>query len=400
MDCLKCSFCNKDRKEVVMLIAGPDDEGGVFICDACLDAGYRFIHKAKEPEVVQTATHQFASDIKEQLDQYVVGQNVAKRKIAVAVSNHQKRVNNIASLTHEIEKSNIIMVGPSGCGKTLLLKTVAKIAGVPCAVCNSTSLTETGYVGQDVESIFEELLMAAGGDIEKAQRGIVFLDEIDKKAKKKSGGNGRDVSGEGVQQGLLKMVEGAELLINPDPTNRQPSKLVPFNTKDVLFIAGGAFEGLDSIIRKRKNNGSGIGVSATVSSVAEMGGESDLMDVSATDLMQYGLIREFIGRFPIIISLHDLNVDMLTQVLTEPKNNLLDQYKELFRIDGFALDFSPDYLRLVAKKSFEHKTGARGLRNSLEDKLADIQYNLKEYKSMGITHISIDKDGNTNLRTE
>lgn len=397
MEDLRCSFCNKNRKDVRLLIAGPEDSGGVFICDGCLDAGYRFIHKATEPEPELNLDHQYASDIKERLDEYVVGQENAKKKISVAISNHQKRVNNVGKLACDIEKSNIIMVGPSGCGKTLLLKTVAKIAGVPCAVCNSTALTETGYVGQDVESIFEDLMMAAGGDIEKAQRGIVFLDEIDKKAKTKSGGaSGRDVSGEGVQQGLLKMVEGTELLINPDPTNRQPSKLVPFNTKEVLFIAGGAFEGLRDIIRKRKNNGSGIGVSAKVANNSE---ELEL-DVTASDLMQYGLIREFVGRFPIIVSLHDLDIDMLTQVLTEPKNNLLDQYKELFKIDGINLEFSDEYLRLIAKESYEHKTGARGLRNALEEKLSEIQYNLKEYKEKGITDITIDKDGNTHLKTE
>lgn len=399
-DELQCSFCRKLRKDVAILIAGPEIDGcGVMICDSCLDTGYNFLHKAKGSGE-QEAGHLYAKDLKAKLDEYVIGQEDAKRKLSVAVSNHQKRINNDGNLTCEIEKSNIIMVGPSGCGKTLLLKTIAKIAGVPCTVCNSTALTETGYVGQDVESIFEDLVLSADGDIDKAEHGIVFLDEIDKKAKSKvSGASGRDVSGEGVQQALLKMVEGTELLINPDPTNKNPNKLVPFNTKDVLFIAGGAFMGLEEIVRKRKNKGSGVGVGAKVSK----GTEADVaLDVTAIDLTEYGLIREFIGRFPIIVSLHDLGVDMLSRVLIEPKNNLLDQYKELFRLDGIELSFSDEYLRQIAATSYEHKTGARGLRNSLEDKLSDIQFDIKDYKEQGITHIAIEIDGTTifNKNTE
>jgi ATP-dependent Clp protease ATP-binding subunit ClpX len=393
MDDLKCSFCEKERKNVSVLIAGPD-ENRVFICDSCVNLAHEYIHGEKSKDTPPESYKFYPHDIKIRLDEYVIGQEDAKKKLSVAVYNHLLRINKKKEFTCDIDKSNIIMIGPSGCGKTLLLKTIADIAGVPCTIANSTALTEAGYVGQDVESIFEGLVMSANGDIEKAQKGIVFLDEIDKKAKSHSN-TGRDISGEGVQQALLKLVEGTELLINPDPTCKTPQKLVPFNTKDVLFIAGGAFTGIHAIVQKRQTKGTGIGVAATIKKNCE----NVDSDITPTDLHEYGLIREFIGRFPIIISLHGLDIDMLMRILIEPKNSILSQYRELFKSEGIDLCFADDYIKHIAERSVHTKTGARGLRNALEETLNSIQFDMKKHVENGVKKITINGGGKIEIKT-
>lgn len=393
-----CTFCGQSKGEVDLLIAGPLGEDGkpkAYICDMCVEYAEEYVQEIRaeededgeEADVIKPTL--YPMDIKKQLDEYVIGQDAAKRKLAVAVFNHKKRIAMINRGEDTVEKSNILMVGPSGSGKTLLLKTVTKIADVPCTVANSTSLTEAGYVGQDVESIFEDLLLAADGDIERAQQGIVFLDEIDKKAKSKAGNTGRDISGEGVQQALLKLVEGTELMINPDPRNKQPMSLVPFNTKDVLFIAGGAFVDLADIAKKRAG-GSTIGFGAKSK-------DSEDYEIIADDLVKYGLIREFIGRFPIMVNLHELDEEMLKRIVTEPKNSIFSQFQELFGVEEIDLEFTDEYLTHLAKTAHKHKTGARGLRSSLEEDLSTVQFELKAHKSNQVTKIIVGDEGEVKL---
>jgi ATP-dependent Clp protease ATP-binding subunit ClpX len=390
----KCTFCQRAKGEVDLLISGPLDKDGkpvVYICDICASVAEEFSREMMEEsndEDIQTTNETlYPIDLKKKLDEYVIGQDEAKKKLSVAIFNHKKRIAMINRGESTVEKSNILMIGPSGSGKTLLLKTISKIADVPCTVANSTALTEAGYVGQDVESIFEDLLVSADGDIVKAQQGIVFLDEIDKKAKSRAGANGRDISGEGVQQALLKLVEGTELMINPDPRNKQPMTLVPFNTKDVLFIAGGAFVGLDEISKKRKTT-STIGFGSKLSS-----DNDDVLDIVSDDLTKYGLIREFIGRFPITVQLHGLSIDVLKRIIVEPKNSIFSQFQELFSFEEIDLEFTDEYLTYLATNSHSHKTGARGLRSSLEEDLSAAQFNLKKHTENGITKIVVGDQG-------
>lgn len=389
----RCSFCKKTKGDVEVLIAGPKYEDfQIYICNNCAKKSSDYaqeallaVNKPIEDEIL------YPADIKEKLDDFVIGQEEAKRKLSVAIYNHKKRIAMVNRGENDVEKSNILMIGPSGSGKTLLLKTIAKIEDIPCTIANSTSLTEAGYVGQDVESIFEDLLLSAGGDVDKAQQGIVFLDEIDKKAKSTTGSNGRDISGEGVQQALLKLVEGTELMINPDPRNKQPTTLIPFNTKDVLFIAGGAFIGLEEISKDRRE-GSTMGFSPTANTPS---GES--FEVNSDDLTKYGLIREFIGRFPIVVQLQGLEVEDLKKVVVEPKNSIYSQFRDLFSVDGIELEFTDSYLTHLATKAHEHKTGARGLRSRMEEDLGMAQYNLKKHTSDGITKIIVGDQGEISL---
>lgn len=391
-----CTFCKQTKGEVELLVSGPIGEDGepvAYICDMCALITEEFISEMRadsekrDKELEFPAPTLYPLDIKRQLDEYVIGQDDAKKKLSVAIFNHKKRIAMMNRGESSIEKSNILMVGPSGSGKTLLLKTIADITDVPCTVANSTALTEAGYVGQDVESIFEDLLTAADGDIKKAQQGIVFLDEIDKKAKSRSGATGRDISGEGVQQALLKLVEGTELMINPDPRNKQPQALVSFNTKDVLFIAGGAFVGLDEIAKKRTST-------STIGFGSKLNDESDdVFDIKSDDLTKYGLIREFIGRFPITVQLQGLSIDMLKRIVVEPKNSIFSQFQELFAFEEIELEFTDEYLTYLATNAHDHKTGARGLRSSLEEDLSAVQFELKKHTEEGITKIVVADQG-------
>ena len=328
-------------------------------------------------------------EIKKQLDEYVIGQDYAKKVISVAVYNHYKRVATNTMDEIEIEKSNILMLGPTGCGKTYLVKTLARILQVPLAITDATSLTEAGYIGDDIESVVSKLLMAADNDVEKAERGIIFIDEIDKIAKKKEV-RSRDVSGESVQQGMLKLLEGSEIEVPVGSTSK--NAMVPqvtVNTKNILFICGGAFPDLDNIIKSRLNKQSSIGFNAELKDKYDK--EPDILSkVSVEDLREYGMIPEFLGRLPIVCTLDKLNEDAYIRILTEPKNAILKQYQKLLELDEVKLEFSDEALHAIAKKAYEKDTGARALRSIIEDFMLDIMYEIPKDKNIGI--VSVTKD--------
>lgn len=387
---LVCSFCGKPKRQVGRLMAGPKIKNTVaHICDGCIQAGYQYvIERAPEPPSEQKEHNTLSPrEIKDYLDDFVIGQDSAKTTLSVAIYNHTKRINNPIIDGVRIEKSNIILMGPSGSGKTLIATSIAQLLDIPITIADSTSLTEAGYIGQDVESIFVKLYREAGCDIIKAQRGIVFIDEIDKKCNKTVTEGTKDVSGEGVQQALLRLVEGDDIQFQ-DPFG---GKLVEFNTKDILFIIGGSFIGLDKIINERMNNGSSIGIGAKMKSDSI---DMDVLhNVIPDDLHKFGFIREFIGRFPISVVFHHLDEEMLVRVLVEPKNNIIAQYKGLFKIDGIQLDFDDKYLTSVARNSIERKTGARGLRSLLEKTLLQVQFDLPTLSKNGYKKIVIDESG-------
>ena len=395
-DKLKCSFCGKTQDQVTRLIAGP----GVYICDQCVE----LCSEIMEDEMTQKA-EQVDNDteinllkpkeIKDFLDEYVVGQDDAKRALSVAVYNHYKRVLSAKDMDVEIQKSNIIMVGPTGSGKTYLVKTLAKILDVPLAITDATSLTEAGYIGDDIESVVSKLLAAADNDVEKAEQGIIFIDEIDKIAKKKNT-NQRDVSGESVQQGMLKLLEGSEIEVPVGATSK--NAMVPqvtVNTKDILFICGGAFPDLEDIIKTRLNKSSSMGFNADLKDKYD--DEKNIMSyVTVDDLREYGMIPEFLGRLPIIYSLDRLDEDMLVNILKEPKNAILKQYQKLLELDEVKLEFTDDALRSIARKAMEKDTGARALRSIIEDFMLDIMYEIPKDSNIGsvtITEDVVEKKG-------
>tara|TARA_Y100000589_G_scaffold303488_1_gene315886 strand:+ start:310 stop:1551 length:1242 start_codon:yes stop_codon:yes gene_type:complete len=372
----RCSFCGKSQDQVKKLIAGPD----VYICDACIELCNEIIVEELEEETSSGSQELLKpSEIYEELNKHLVGQHASKKTISVAVYNHFKRIATRVKDDVEIQKSNILLLGPTGCGKTLLAKTLAKILNVPFSIADATSLTEAGYVGEDVESILLKLIHDADFNIQRAEQGIVYVDEIDKIARKGENTSiTRDVSGEGVQQSLLKILEGTVANIPPKGGRKHPhQELIQIDTSNILFICGGAFDGLEKVVEERINS-SNMGFGAKVTSKRSFESRNVLAEVTTEDLIKFGIIPEFIGRLPVVCTLEPLTIDTLVSILVEPKNALLKQYQKLFELEGAKLEFHPKALQAVAKKAAAEETGARALRSVMESLMLDLMFELPD----------------------